>query len=73
MATEHRINELLDLAREHYEVPNDHQLARRLDVEPSLISRMRHGKHMPPQAHLILTILNTVVPGPLPKRERVEV
>jgi predicted transcriptional regulator len=66
MAPADRLNELLDLAREHYEVPNDHQLARRLDVEPSLISRMRHGKHMPPQAQLILTILNAVIPGPLP-------
>lgn len=69
MSTETRMNELLDLALEHYGVAKDRQLAPHLGVDASTIWRMRHGEKLPPQARVILTILNTVVPGPLPTPE----
>lgn len=65
MSPTDRLNELLDLAREHYHAQNDHQLAHSLGIEPSMVSRMRRGLHLPPQARVILSILNVIIPGPL--------
>lgn len=66
MSTSDRMNELLDLARDYYGVTADRHLAQHLKIDPSTISRMRNGEHLPPQARAILIILNIVAPGPLP-------
>ncbi len=66
MSTTDRMNELLDLAQKHYGATNDSQLAPHLNIDPSTVSRMRHGKMLPPQARAVLTILNTIAPTPLP-------
>lgn len=65
MSTVERMNELLDLARDHFGVTTDGELEAFIGADASTISRMRNNKHLPPQARAILIILNTVVPGPL--------
>lgn len=66
MTTQQRLNELLDLACEHYGATNDNQLAKFLGVPSSSIWRWRTGVMKSAQAELILKILNIAFPGPLP-------
>jgi hypothetical protein len=69
MTPAERLNELLNLARQHYGITTDGQLEHCIGIDASTISRMRNNKHMPKQALAILLILNTVIPGPLPVEE----
>lgn len=73
MTTQERLNELLDLACEHYGVTKDRQLAPHLGVDASSIWRWRNGLMLSPQADAILKILNIAFPGPLPITAAAEV
>lgn len=69
MTTQERLNELLDMAREHYGAANDTQLAKYLSLPTSTIWRWRTGVMLSTQAEVILSILNIAFPGPLPVPE----
>jgi hypothetical protein len=66
MTTQDRLNELLNLARDHYGAANDNQLATFMGLPSSTIWRWRTGVMLSTQAEALLTILNLVFPGPLP-------
>lgn len=73
MTTQARLNELLDIACEHYGARNDAQLAKALNLPYSTIWRWRAGVMLSTQAEFILSILNIMFAGPLPIRPLVEV
>ena len=69
MTTQERLNELLNLACEHYGASNDAQLAKSLNLPHSTIWRWRTGVMLSTQAEFILSVLNIAFPGPLPVAE----
>lgn len=69
MTTQERLNELLDLACDHYGASNDAQLAKAMGLPNSTIWRWRTGVMLSTQAETILAILNLAFPGPLPVAE----
>lgn len=69
MTTQERLNELLDLACEHYGATNDAQLAKALNLPHSTIWRWRTGVMLSTQAEFILNLLNVLFLGPLPISE----
>jgi transcriptional regulator with XRE-family HTH domain len=72
MTVQERLNELLNLACEHYGATNDAQLAKVLGIPHSTIWRWRKDVMLAPQAKFILDILNLLYPGKLPTAELVE-
>jgi plasmid maintenance system antidote protein VapI len=48
-------NELLDIIKDEFRLKNDRELAQFLEVQPSMVSKLRNGK-TPFTAHQILLI-----------------
>lgn len=73
MTIQDRLNELLDIACEHYGVTSDAQLAKILQIPNSTIWRWRTGAMLSTQAEILLQILNLTYPGPLPTPDLVSI